>query len=297
MLNQITKTLAKGYKSVCEVIDEIILIPGGNQDTTMNRGSITAWQSILTIIFTTTLINACAFIFVVGPQTLVQVVSNAGPTLRRSTLDLDMLAKFQSAEAGIFDRQLTRVKELPRAFDPTTVCSSQRCWEVFLEESRRNQLETAEDAGTAASFESIGLDWAREWAKAQEKANLTERDAWKASEDIAVLSLNRDRHRTRIDEASRNYAKIRLDLQSDISDVLAFHHRFASVAESEKDQLSLQRDGMQAQVEGLEQNLAISINVLESGVLLFIVIALIWLIRRLDNAIKAREGRLQKFRT
>jgi hypothetical protein len=285
------RNFARRLKSFQAAIDEILFDP--QTDTAKGQGT-SVWLNVVPLILTTVLLNSAAFLVITGPQTVFQIATDTEPRIQRASLDIRMNTVFGNKEMDIFARQQRRVSELLRFSPADGQPRSQQSYKDFVSRSEQNQIEAARDIGTVAAFETIGSDWNRDWAKAQERAINKEMATWQAAQDVAETYLRLRRSNPQTREEIHRFKRQRLLLVSSIEEFAAYAEQVKPVGLSEVNQIQTQADAMRSRLDFALDIMKISVTTILAVCLLFGFVGGIWLVRKLQKIVDRREKELQK---
>jgi hypothetical protein len=287
--------LIRRLGSLRDAVMELIFLPN---DTADAQAAPSPWPSIVAIIIATAAINAFAFLFISAPQ-IVASLEDTSARSRSAIFDMEMSTAFVKGETELMSRQQARVAELMKLY-PSVVRGDPRDRTQIIRRSQINELEGASDQGRSASFETLGLDWSREWAKAQERAEISEIAMWQAIQDVAELSLRHGNPAIRRN-AVQKLERQRLLLASSLAEVHAYARRLEPTNQSEMDQLEIENDALRGRIDWARRAMAISTAALKTLAWLFALLLwlwlsrrVLWLSRRLQRLIDKREERDKK---
>jgi hypothetical protein len=272
---------------------------GAQGDSGSGRIRPSVWSNTISIVLAAAILNCTSFLFVLGPQNLSQILGDSAPQLQRATMNLNLFDIFLSEEKDIAARQAKRVSALEGfswAYSPggLVINAQERCKTLSLL-STKSQLEVARDIGTIRSFETVGFDWTREWAKAQGRAGRAEMQSWQIAHEVAESCLKDGENSQQVRGAIKQFSRQRLDLVSAMMEVVAYNERMKPIGMSEVTQVRNQTLALQSHAQSVAEIMSLSASGLQVVLIGLVTLCLIWLSGRLEEVVKRRDAAYRKF--
>jgi hypothetical protein len=288
--------VARTVKTLPASIDEVLFRPqNGAADQQIARS---VWLSVIPIILVTMVINGAAFLFLTGPQTLLQMERDETPLTQRVNLDAQLFDVLANEEKGLTARQRKRAEELEalsnRAYDAPDSPQSQVLCRDIASLSRSSEIEVAKDTGIVDAFEEVGFDWAQRWARGQDRAESTEMETWGAAQDFAEACLRFGKSSRQGRDANQRLVRKTLTFLASIEQMEAYTENMKLIASSETVQLKEEYDAINSQVQTVVSVMRLSGDALLCAVLLSLSFGLLWFTRRLAGVLERRQKELDK---
>lgn len=262
------RNVVRALASLYDAIVEVALFPAGGAV----QASPSAWSSVVPVVVATVVataaINVTGFSFISAPQ-METALGEAMARRSGALVDMETLTAFEEEENGAMVRQETRLAEMKGLYS-SVVGQEPQNWAQIIGRSELNEGEGADDHGRVASFESTGLVWGQEWAKAQAQADASEIAMWQAIQGLADLRLRRGSGAARRAAVEKVDQK-RLALVSSIAEVESYAGRFRPIFKSQMEELDLESEAVHTRYDMLRRALLVCVVL---GVVVFSLSAL-----------------------
>lgn len=286
------RTLKRHYGAFID----LMVSPPESHGVKDSAATASPWMTAIAVAVTTMVVNCIAFIFVAMPQMWVRISTDTLPQVATKNVNLQMLNSFMTQETPMYRGQHRRFSELLADFSDIKTDHDALYWDNLISESETNRAAISEDIGRVRSFETIGFDWVRAWAKAQETTDEFELATWQSAQDVAEM-------RRRPGSDSRNtvhvisqFEKQKLPLLTADAEITAYTKRLNAIAESELGLAETQKDALTTRIDTLTEAVHLTERVLGWLVpLLLLNLGLGWLVRRIQIRATKREELEHKF--
>jgi len=272
-------------------LDEVLFPPQNGLAKQQNTASF--WLSVITIILATAVINAAAFFFFTGPQTIFQAQHDDILRLQRATLDERMSSAFLHEENNIIARQVKRTDELIRNFKtvyngPDSPRTRLLC-RGFASVAELNESEVSEDMGRVDAYEEVGFDWAQGLARAQDRAESAEMETWRAADYFAEARLRYGNSSRQSWDAAQRFQEQAIALVTSNAHMTAYIKFLTPISSLEDAQIDAENDAQDSRVRSLIITMRVSGVVLVGTAGLFLSLGVLFFVRRVARAFERRK--------